>query len=367
MQSQSLREVKGQSIAQTEGSIKRIDEGEYQVKSQSGNGFYQVLSTEYGWACSCPDNQYRGIDCKHILGVRISLALRKKVEASVVIQPINAQNCPKCNSESIKRKGVRHNVSGNIQKFQCRECGHFFTINLGFAKMHATPQIITSAMQLYFTGESLRNVQKFLRLQGVEVSHVTILNWIRKYIAIMEKYLDKIVPQVSDKWRADELYVKFSGNMKYVFVVMDDQTRFWIAQEVAHWKEDHDTKKLFRAAQETAQKSPVELVTDGLKSYHSAYLEVFAPTGTVHTKEIQIAGQVHNNKMERMNGEVRDREKTMRGLKNMDTPILKGAQIYHNYVRPHEGLHGKTPADAAGIEVQGVNKWLTIIQNASKK
>jgi hypothetical protein len=28
-----------------------------------------------------------------------------------------------------------------------------------------------------------------------------------------------------------------------------------------------------------------------------------------------------------MNGEVRDREKTMRGLKKMDTPILKGLSI----------------------------------------
>jgi hypothetical protein len=29
------------------------------------------------------------------------------------------------------------------------------------------------------------------------------------------------------------------------------------------------------------------------------------------------------------------------------------------------GLEGKTPAEAAGIEVKGDNKWLTIIQNAS--
>ena len=43
-------------------------------------------------------------------------------------------------------------------------------------------------------------------------------------------------------------------------------------------------------------------------------------------------------------GEVRDREKVMRGLKNADTPILKGYQIYHNYMRPHEGLKNKTPA-----------------------
>ena len=46
--------------------------------------------------------------------------------------------------------------------------------------------------------------------------------------------------------------------------------------------------------------------------------------------------------MERLNGEVRDREKVMRGLKKVNTPILAGYQIYHNYMRPHEGLDGKT-------------------------
>jgi hypothetical protein len=49
--------------------------------------------------------------------------------------------------------------------------------------------------------------------------------------------------------------------------------------------------------------------------------------------------------MERLNGEIRDREKVMRGLKKSDTPIIPGYQIYHNYVRPHEALKGKTPAD----------------------
>jgi len=69
--------------------------------------------------------------------------------------------------------------------------------------------------------------------------------------------------------------------------------------------------------------------------------------------------------MERMNGEVRDREKVMRGLKKTDTPMLKGYQLFHNFVRPHEALDGRTPAEAAGIKVEGSNKWLTIIQNAS--
>jgi hypothetical protein len=85
-----------------------------------------------------------------------------------------------------------------------------------------------------------------------------------------------------------------------------------------------------------------------------------------HIKEIRLAGAIHNNKMERMNGEIRDREKVMRGLKRSDTPILKGYQIYHNFVRPHEALKCKTPVDFAGIKVEGENRWLTLIQNASK-
>jgi hypothetical protein len=54
----------------------------------------------------------------------------------------------------------------------------------------------------------------------------------------------------------------------------------------------------------------------------------------------------------------------MRGLKKMDTPILKGYQIFHNYIRPHEALNGKTPAKC-GIITEGENKWKTLIQNCS--
>jgi putative transposase len=71
--------------------------------------------------------------------------------------------------------------------------------------------------------------------------------------------------------------------------------------------------------------------------------------------------------MERMNGEIRDREKTMRGLKKADTPILTGYQIYHNYMRPHDGLDGKTPAEVCGIQIEGIDKCRTLIENASRK
>jgi len=74
---------------------------------------------------------------------------------------------------------------------------------------------------------------------------------------------------------------------------------------------------------------------------------------------------MNNNKMERLNGEFKDSEKVVRGLKKTDSSINSGYQIYRNYVRPHSSLNGKTPAQACGIEVQGIDKWHTLIQNAT--
>jgi len=43
-----------------------------------------------------------------------------------------------------------------------------------------------------------------------------------------------------------------------------------------------------------------------------------------------------------------------------------GYQIFHNYVRPHMGLDGQTPAERCGIKIEGENKWLTLIQKAER-
>lgn len=186
----------------------------------------------------------------------------------------------------------------------------------------------------------------------------------------MKEYLGNITPQVSDTWRADEVFVKIRGELKYVFSLMDDDTRFWIAQEVADTKERHDASSLFRKAKEIVGKKPEVMITDGLRSYHNAYLQEYrtmASPRTVHIRHITIKGDRNNNKMERLNGEFRDREKVTRGLKKKDSPLIDGSQIYHNYIRPHMALDGKTPSEKAGIEIKGENKWLTVIQNAIKQ
>ncbi len=360
----TTREERGQAIAQLSDQVKRIDESTYTVKSQSHNGEYTVSKIDEEWVCSCPDNQYRHIICKHIYAVDFSVSLRKEVHANRVIQEVNVSTCQFCGSSNLKKDGIRKNKTGNIQKFYCRECNHYFTINIGFERMKHNPQAITTAMQLYFSGESLRNTMESLQLLGVKVSHQTVYNWIEKYVKLMKEYSEQFKPNVSNTWRADEVYVKIAGNMKYLFAMMDDETRFWIAQEVAETKMKHDARLLFTQAKKLMGKQPKILVTDGLNSYAIASQEVFQ--GTKHVKEIQLKGIVHNNKMERMNGEIRDREKTMRGLKTKNTAILQGYQLFHNYFRPHESLGGKTPSEACGITIEGKNKWVTLIQNASK-
>ena len=365
------REERGRLIADKPNQIMRLDERFYRVASQSGHGMYDVIKKQTtGWLCDCPDFAYRNVQCKHIWAVQFSLNLRRVVEARV-IEPISGiEVCIFCKGK-IKRDGLRRNKYGDIQKFRCLECGRYFTVNFGFERMKHNPQGITTAMQLYFSGESLRNTAKSLKLLGVQVSHQTIYNWIEKYTALMQKYLDKITPQVSDTWATDELFLKVKGNMKYLYAMMDEQTRFWIAQEVADTKYTADVRPLFQLAKAVAGKTPKTLVSDGAANFHEAYTKEFRTmkleTRTEHIRHVRLQGDYNNNKMERMNGEIRDRERVMRGLEKKDTPILTGYQLFHNYIRPHMALDGATPAEKAGIKVEGDNKWLTLIQNASKQ
>jgi transposase-like protein/predicted nucleic acid-binding Zn finger protein len=374
------REEKGRMIAEQPNAIIREGERFFKVASQNGHGMYDVTKKLNGsYLCTCPDFTYRSLisghgqllRCKHIIACQIRYEMREKVRENIIIKPVEVTACLFCHSTELKKFGLRHNKYGDIQRFLCVDCHKTFSLNLGFEKMKHNPQGITMAMQLYFSGESLRNTARSLRLIGVQVSYRTVLNWINKYTALMEKYLDKITPNVSDTWRADELFLTVRGNMKYLYALMDDQTRFWIAQEVADTKFTADLRPLFQLGKKVAGKQPKTLITDGAPNFHEAYEQEFRTTKianrTEHIREIAFNAVRHNNKMERMNGELRQREKVMRTLEKADTQILSGMQIYHNYVRPHEALNGKTPADAAGIQVLGENKWLMQVRNHHRK
>ena len=368
----NLREQRAQTI--TDDQIRKIDNYTYKVKSQSSDNWYDVESTESGFVCSCPDSTFRKTLCKHSIALEISLEIRKKIEEvkqkQVTVNPIDVSGCKFCESDNIIKKGLRKNKNYSIQTFLCKDCKKKFSINIGFEKMRATPQAITASMNLYFNGESLRHVANSMKLFGVEVTHQTVHNWIKKYIGLMENYLESITPQVSDKWYCDEIYLKIKGDRKYLYAMLDDQSRFWIASQVANTKYTEDVRPLFRKSVEVAGKKPKILLSDGARNFMQAHKKEwysnYKKDKVDHIRHIHFQGDKNTNKMERLNGEIRDREKTMRSLKKDDSPIITGMQIFHNYIRGHRGIDGDTPSERAGIKVGGLNKWITIIQNASK-
>jgi hypothetical protein len=71
----SVRKQQGELVAQTKGLIKRLDDKNYLLNSQSGSGSYDIHLAQGGFVCSYPDYMYRSIKCKHIHAIEFSFAL----------------------------------------------------------------------------------------------------------------------------------------------------------------------------------------------------------------------------------------------------------------------------------------------------
>ncbi len=85
-------------------------------------------------------------------------------------------------------------------------------------------------------------------------------------------------PNVGGAWLTDELFVKFSGDMKYMYAFMDDKTRFWIAQQVAGTKYTADIRPLFRKVNEITGIRPTVLISDGAPNYNQVFIDLYQYT-----------------------------------------------------------------------------------------
>ncbi|QSS97041.1 terminase gpP N-terminus-related DNA-binding protein [Psychroflexus sp. ALD_RP9] len=80
------------------------------------------------------------------------------------------KNCPQCNSDKIIKSGIVNSK----QRYQCKKCNYYFTVNkLG---KQIDNYYVTKALQLYLEGLSYREIERILG-----VSHVSIMNWVKKY------------------------------------------------------------------------------------------------------------------------------------------------------------------------------------------
>ena len=193
---------------------------------------------------------------------------------------------------------------------------------------------------------------------------------IEHYSKLVEGYAKKIKPPcLGDKWGCDEKHQKVRGRESWIVAVMCTATRFVLAWGISPTKENCDAAPLLRAAKDVAGRAPRLFITDGLSQYHIAFKKVYRTVRSLmcwHIRDIHIRNKVCNtNTQERLNGEFADRFRSARGINKEDSPIFRITIIHHNFIKPHGGIGGRTPAEAAGIEIRGQDKWLTLIQNAA--
>ena len=79
-------------------------------------------------------------------------------------------SCPKCQNSKIVKSGVINEK----QRYLCKICNYFFTVNKVGKKID--DYYVTKALQLYLEGLSYREIERI-----IGVSHVSISNWIKSF------------------------------------------------------------------------------------------------------------------------------------------------------------------------------------------
>ncbi|HEV2192769.1 MAG TPA: DDE-type integrase/transposase/recombinase [Nitrosopumilaceae archaeon] len=374
--------MKALTIVGQNDQIKRINAVTYKVKSQNSDFWYDVkhpYKSDGNWICSCPDHEFRKVECKHIKSVLISKQLRKIIPNSEVNEiEIEKEIICKCGSLDVIKTGIRHNKSGNIQRFRCKKCNAKWSDNLGFAKNKVSSKIITASLDLFFKGVALRKIKEHVKFfYGVNVSHVAILGWIRKFEKVVNPFVDSLVPkEMSGVYHVDEMAVHVrkeqtdKGHYQWLWNMMDNTTRFWISSKVSQRREVSDARAVFQDAK-TKSPKPIAIVHDGLHSYNEAFEKEYHTMQSPRTRNIRSVSVRHkglNQKVERLNGVFRDREKVMRGMDHKESAqkTIDAFRIHYNFIREHGSIK-KTPAEQAGIKLDlGQNRIENLIKLASK-
>ncbi|MGA2574178.1 MAG: DDE-type integrase/transposase/recombinase [Candidatus Methanomethylicaceae archaeon] len=365
------RALRAYSIVDS-SSITPLDKDSFLVPSQSKNGNkYRVERiNDNAWSCECADHQFRRMICKHILSVQLWLNLTKNLKPKAIKPEYSeVHECKFCGSTELMKYGKK--TKQFKQRYYCKSCQRTFVPDSITRKMWFRPEVVTSVLDLYYKGVSLRNIQDHLsQICGVQLnSHATILNWIKKYESLIGDYVKTLKPEIGKQWHVDEMKVKFGGSWKWLWNVMDKDTRFLLASNITESRDVDDAREVFALAKEIAKgQKPERIISDGLPAYKKAVIKEFftiRKPRTEHVSHIHLTGDINNNLIERLHGTKRDREKVFRGLKKEETPIIPMQDIYYNFVKPHQALQGKTPAEKSGIGIEDRNKWQGLIEKST--
>ena len=95
------------------------------------------------------------------------------------------KHCPKCNSKNFVKSGIIK----ERQRFKCKSCNYYFTVQKLGKRIEG--EYVIKALQLYLEGISFREIERILN-----VSHVSVMNWVKTYNIKRPKTTVNIQPEV---------------------------------------------------------------------------------------------------------------------------------------------------------------------------
>ena len=238
---------------------------------------------------------------------------------------------------------------------------------------------ITLCMDLYYNGMSFRKIQEHLKAFYPKNCHYsTAYRWIVKYSMMISKLTDNLQIKSGIELQSDEMeyhrrickYQK--GREQNWFVdVMDTTTRFMVSSGYMKSRTIDNMVKVLKKGKFVTGKQVKIITTDGLKGYPKMLKKSFGlethwnhKSPIIHN--IVIASERgFNHPIERLHNSIRERTKVMRGFHGCmgsASAIMKGYEIYYNFIRKHQGINC-CPYELAIPNLElGKNRWLDLIK-----
>lgn len=318
--------------------------------------------------------------------------MHRKAQLKSPISGISENNkkllvCSFCKSDKVVKRGLSPTQNrGKQQRYLCKSCKRTFIQDLGFWKMKNNESKITMAIDLYFSNLSSRKVRNhFKRHLEHNASHITVLDWCRKYVLKVQNYVDKLQPQLSGKVYADETDIPRGGSYSRkggdrFWCSVDWDTRFINATLYSPNPQNmNDAIEFVKRIKE--KNVPKYIQTDALVHYPRAIRRVFSSNKVNYKKKeckrISVEHKIinyhktkkYNVRIETVFSKIKDRVDDFRGLKALwSAPILMaGIVLQHNFIEAHTTTN-KIPSELAGLKLDvGVNRWLGLVRLASIK
>ncbi len=117
---ETTRKQRGMQIAQT-SRITKTDKG-WKVPSQTGSGYYVVVSNGFGAECNCPDHELRKAKCKHIFAVELIVTKEVDNDGNVTVT--------KTVRKTYSQDWHNYNISQQVEKEQFTKLLSAITSNI---------------------------------------------------------------------------------------------------------------------------------------------------------------------------------------------------------------------------------------------